>query len=113
MRTVHWKLTKDLPVTTVVGCNNTCTTDDECSAGLTCDKTANKCRKAACVAETDCSCAVVTVAPTITKAAVPTKIATAAATPSILPESGILDLPGVAAFGGGLLLAVVGILLAL
>jgi hypothetical protein len=33
--------------------------------------------------------------------------------PTVLPETGILDFPGVAAFGGGLLLAIVGILLAL
>jgi len=49
--------------------------------------------------------------PTTTIATVPTS--TAAATPTILPETGIFDLPGIAAFGGGLLLAVIGILLAL
>jgi len=30
-----------------------------------------------------------------------------------LPEAGILSLPGIVAFGGGLLMAVIGILLAL
>jgi len=68
---------------------------------------------ATCAAEEDCVCGVVATAPTAVKTATPTKIATAAATPSILPESGILDIPGVFAFGGGLLLAIVGILLAL
>lgn len=111
-------LIKDLLVSTVVGCNHVCTTDEECSTGLTCDTTANKCRKTACTAEEDCVCAV-----TVTKAVTtstptkattaPTKVATAAATPTILPETGLLDLPGMAAFGGGLFLAVVGILLAL
>ncbi|HOX96322.1 MAG TPA: hypothetical protein PLI45_02985 [Candidatus Woesebacteria bacterium] len=107
-------LTKDLPVSTVVGCNHTCTTDEECGSGLTCDTTTNKCRLAACLTESDCVCATVTTTTTTTVVtASPTKIATTAATPTILPETGILDLPGIAAFGGGLLLAVVGILLAL
>src|SRR5258706_6671429 len=39
---------KDLNISTIVSCNNTCTTDAECSNGLTCDTTANKCRKPAC-----------------------------------------------------------------
>ena len=57
----------------------------------------------ACAATTACAAAATTA---------PTK-AVAAATPTTLPETGILDLPGVAAFGGGLLLSIVGILLAL
>jgi len=40
-------------------------------------------------------------------------IAQVTARPTVLPETGILDMPGLAAFGGGLLLAIVGILLAL
>jgi hypothetical protein len=62
---------------------------------------------------------IVTVAPTaaptviVTAAtAVPTTVVTVAA-PTALPEAGIFDLPGIAAFAGGLILAVVGILLAL
>lgn len=110
-------LSKSLTVSTVVSCNHTCTVDAECSNGLTCDTTTNKCRLAICAAEEDCVCGVVATVtkavPTAVKTATPTKIATAAATPSILPESGILDIPGVFAFGGGLLLAIVGILLAL
>jgi len=108
-------LTKDLPVSTVVGCNHSCTTAEECSTGLTCDTTTSKCRLAACLTESDCVCATVTTT-TTTKTIVtasPTRVATAAATPTILPETGIFDLPGIAAFGGGLILAVVGILLAL
>ena len=109
-------LSKSLTVSTIVSCNHTCTVDAECSNGLTCDTTTNKCRLATCATEEDCVCGVIattTKAPTAVKTVAPTKIATAAATPSILPESGILDIPGVFAFGGGLLLAIVGILLAL
>lgn len=105
---------KSMAVSSVVSCNHTCTTDTECSGGLKCDTTTKKCRNTVCLAEDDCTCAIaVTRAPTAIKTIAPTKIATVSATPSELPNSGILDLPGVAAFGGGLLLAVVGILLAL
>lgn len=115
-------LTNTLAVSTVVGCNHTCTTSEECSTNLTCDTTTSKCRVAACVTEDDCTCPktiptkVVTQQPTVTKVVTtvaPTAVVTAAATPTILPETGIFDLPGVAAFGGGLFLAVIGILLAL
>lgn len=54
-----------------------------------------------------------TVTPSATLTIAPTRTASIAATPTVLPEAGIFDLPGVIAFGGGLLLAVVGILLAL
>jgi len=60
--------------------------------------------------------AVVTAAPTVIVTAAPTAVVTAAPTvaaPTALPEAGVFDLPGIAAFGGGLILAVVGILLAL
>lgn len=113
------ELIKDLTISTVVGCNHVCTTDTECSNGLSCDSVTNKCRLVACVAEDDCLCPIVvtttrTVAtPTISATRAPTLIASTTATPTILPETGIFDLPGIAAFGGGLLLAVVGILLAL
>lgn len=114
-------LTKDLTVSTVVSCNHTCTTDEECSNGLKCDTTTGKCRSSVCLTEEDCTCpvaqstitATATKAPTATKTAAPTRIASAAATPTVLPETGILDFPGVAAFGGGLFLAIIGILLAL
>lgn len=114
----------ELLISTVVGCNHVCTTDTECSTGLSCDTDTGKCRKPACTDESDCNCPVVddstddttddtadadvTDTPTkkITKTAKKTQ-------PTVLPETGILDFPGVAAFGGGLLLAIVGILLAL
>jgi len=114
---------KDVTVSSVVGCKHTCTTDAECSSGLVCDETTNSCRKEACTTSESCVCptATATQAPTTPR---PTRAATEApteaptetvaeATPTILPETGILDIPGVAAFGGGLILAVVGILLAL
>lgn len=98
----------ELMISTVVGCDNTCTTDEECGTGLSCDPDTSKCRKPACADESNCIC---------TSAAAPTRSATRTATrvaqPTVLPETGILDFPGVAAFGGGLLLAIVGILLAL
>ena len=115
-------LVNDLAVSSVVGCNHTCTASEECIAGLTCDTTTNKCRKAACLTNDNCICPtatptrITTQQPTVTRditTIAPTKDVTVAATPTILPETGILDLPGVAAFGGGLILAVVGILLAL
>jgi uncharacterized repeat protein (TIGR01451 family) len=115
---------KDLTVSTVVGCNNTCTSQAECQTGYVCDTTSTKCRLAACLSTESCVCpAAVTEAPTKAPTAAPTakptkettiaptKVVTAA--PAELPSSGILDIPGVAAFGGGLVLAVIGLLLAL
>ena len=54
-----------------------------------------------------------TAAPTVTIAATPTETPTATPTAPTLPEAGILNLPGAAAFGGGLLLTILGILFAL
>ena len=100
----------ELVISTVVGCNHVCTSDDECSGGLTCDPDANKCRRPACSDATSCNCPVERddTEPTPTRRA-----ATQRPEPTELVEAGILDFPGVAAFGGGLLLAVIGILLAL
>lgn len=99
----------ELTISTVVGCNHVCTSDDECSTGLTCDADTNKCRKPACADASSCNCPVERTATTA-----PTRSATVARVePTELVEAGILDFPGVATFGGGLLLAVIGILLAL
>lgn len=137
-------VTKLLLISSEVGCNQVCNSNSECSDGLWCDTTANKCRKQACTAETSCVCpavvtptatpivvrptVVVTAAPTVapTEVLTPTEVAVKTPTPTkvvavktptpapeVLPETGILDIPGIAVFGGGLLLAVVGILLAL
>lgn len=138
----------DLTVDTVVGCNQTCTTNANCSGGLTCDTESNTCRKSACTDSDSCVCPTPT--PTEEVTATPTKTPTQATTaptqataapteelaeeptaapteelaevpgeevpgedPTTLPETGIMDFPGIAAFAGGLMLAIVGILLAL
>lgn len=116
----------ELTISTVVGCNHTCTGDSECASGLVCDTSTNKCRREACTEEDTCSCPVITAAPTarpvVIRTPAPTRVVEEVVTeelpeavvqPTVLPEAGILDFPGVAAFGGGLLLAIIGILLAL
>jgi uncharacterized repeat protein (TIGR01451 family) len=115
---------KDVVVSSVVSCNHTCTTDAECGSGLVCDPTSKACRNNMCPTTESCTCVTATPTPTrVAGTAAPTRapatttptkeIAEATPTPTVLPETGILDFPGVAAFGGGLILAVVGILLAL
>lgn len=115
----------ELTISTVLGCNHTCTGDSECSTGLVCDTGLGKCRLATNLESDTCSAPMVarpttirTPAPTrvvgeITEAPLPTERPVVITQPTVLPETGILDFPGVAAFGGGLLLAIVGILLAL
>ncbi|HEX9008040.1 MAG TPA: hypothetical protein VF837_02150 [Patescibacteria group bacterium] len=113
---------KDLTVSTVLGCNNTCTADTECTSGFVCDPTSKKCRNTSCLSAESCVCpATVTQAPprvvVITQAPAPVTtaapVAQATQAPQALPSTGILDIPGVAAFGGGLVMAIVGLLLAL
>lgn len=127
-------VTKDLTISSVVGCNNTCTTDSECSNGLKCDSTSKMCRALACTIVESCVCpATVTEAPTkvvtqapvktvvVTKAPAKTKTTVAATEaptevaqqPEELLKTGIFDIPGVGIFGGGLILTIVGLLLAL
>ncbi len=104
------KAEKDLLVSTIVSCNHTCTSDTECGDGLLCDTETNKCRNNECSNITSCVCP----KPTERTASVPTRVpATRAPRPTALPEAGIFDFAGVAAFGGGLILTIVGILLAL
>lgn len=114
-----------------VNCNELCGSDSECSTGLTCDVFSNTCRKVACTKESSCICTVATATPTKiitttaptetvspTEAEFPDDIAMTE-TPTVtedvsqLPETGILDLPGTMTFGGGILLAILGILFAL
>jgi hypothetical protein len=76
------------------------------------------CRNSNCSTTDDESCVcpttvTETVAPTGTETVAPTEVVTATPTEEILYETGILNLPGAAAFGGGLLLVVLGILFAL
>lgn len=119
------KAQKDLLVSTVVSCNHTCTTDTECGNGLACDTVINKCRNSSCSNSTSCTCTTPAVSkPTVTSTmdSNPTDskprvtnapAATRTPRPTELPDSGIMDATGVAAFAGGLILTVVGILLAL
>ena len=120
---VDINVTKNLTVSSIVGCDNTCTSAAECTTGFSCDTASGKCRNISCTTESSCVCPVAaTAAPTqapvvIVVTAAPTQVAavaTAAPTEAaVLPETGIFDIPGAAIFGGGLLLAIVGILLAL
>lgn len=98
------------PTPTLARCNRACDVDSDCIAGLICDTATSMCRNEACTTKTNCVCttATATAAP-ITEPTEPG----IAVEPTVLPETGILDFPGVAAFGGGLLLAIIGILLAL
>lgn len=109
-------------VSTIVGCNHTCNSDSECIAGLSCDLGVNKCRKPACAESESCNCAVasnesgtdiVYVGGGSGGTTAGGQNGTRRPLPTTLPETGILDFPGVAAFGGGLLLAIIGILFAL
>jgi hypothetical protein len=102
------------PEPTIVDCNYKCNSDDNCSSGLICDSDSGRCRKPACSDEKDCSC------PKARKTDAPTREITTrrtttrtAAQPTVLKEAGILDFPGAAVFGSGLLLTIIGILLAL
>lgn len=114
----------DITVSGVVSCDNTCTSDNQCSGSLKCRS--GKCRNDSCASESDCTCVTTTATSTPTATAQPTATqsggqatrrvtttASASATPVILPESGVFNLPGAAAFGTGLLLTVLGILFAL
>ena len=69
----------------------------------------------ACAATAACGTRVVPTEPTVQPTTADGEVAptVVVASPTVLPEAGILDFPGVAAFGGGLILAIVGILLAL
>ncbi len=134
-------------VSSIVTCNETCTNDTECSAGLACDVISNKCRKPTCISSSTCSCATAntTVAPTATPTTTSTPTIstlpdtaedditltlTATKTPTkdiamvddieagseeedSLPESGIFDLSQGTILGGGIILAIIGLFLAL
>ncbi len=130
--------TVDTLVSSIVSCNEFCNNDSECVAGLACDVFSNKCRKPSCLKSDSCNCALptATVTATITSARLtatptdsvvdfpdsstavssPTTRATLAQTADTieeLPSTGIFDLPQTTIFGGGILLAILGIFLAL
>lgn len=100
------------PEPTTVGCNKVCVGDNSCSGDLICDENSGRCRNIDCSSSSSCKCP--TNKPTGTDRQVTKTSRVAQKTkPTVLPETGMLDLPGVAFFGGGLLMAIVGILLAL
>ena len=128
----------DVLVSSIVKCNEFCNSDSECVAGLACDVFSSTCRKAICSKETSCSCAptaTITKKPTATLTVAPTDSQvdfpdSSLATPTIkvtealaenteptgvsqLPETGVLDNVQTTVFGGGLLLAILGLFLAL
>jgi len=132
----------DVLISSIVSCNEFCTSDSECIAGLACDVFSNKCRRPTCSKDTSCSCitpkptATATKAPTATITVAPTDSAidfpdSSLTTPTIkvteelladevvveeidqLPQTGIFDAPQTAVLGGGLLLAILGLFLAL
>lgn len=81
---------------TAAVCNSSCGDNTQCPSGTFCSD--GKCRNVACPSDTDCTC---TVAP-------PTGIAAS----GTMPDAGV-SLPGLAIFGAGLLMAILGILFAL
>ena len=135
-------------VSSIVACNETCSNDSECAAGLACDVMSNKCRKPGCLSNTSCNCNIgSTTTPTKTPTTSttprltttisipdtdeepsPTMMITTTKTPTTtivaeidagddeetyLPESGIFDAPQGFILGGGVILAIIGLFLAL
>lgn len=76
-----------------VSCNNACTLNTDCSAGLVC--VGGACRNPSCTSQTNCACIVTTVQPT-------PKIPVSGTGPSIL---------GASIIGGGLLILLLGLAL--
>lgn len=139
--------TTETLVSSIVTCNEICTNDSECVAGLACDVLSGKCRKPTCISSTTCGCttananvtatktptttprATVTVLPDADEEDLPTVTATKTPTKTVtiideidageqdggnsLPASGIFDLPQGTIIGGGILLAIIGLFLAL
>ena len=136
-------------VSSIVTCNEVCSNDTECAAGLACDALSGKCRKPTCISSTTCDCttANATVTATVTATRTPTVTPSVTVTtlpdadeddlPTVtttktptkevamideidageeedsLPDSGIFDLPQGAILGGGVILAIIGLFLAL
>jgi len=103
-------------------CNQSCTVNSDCVEGLICS--GGSCRNPSCTPETDCVCPTSTPTGTSTPTATATPTGTSTKTPTAtetptttvsqaqLPEAGI-SLPTLAAFGGGLIMVLLGVLLAL
>ncbi len=143
--------TTETLISSIVSCNEVCTNDTECVAGLACDVLSGKCRKPTCISSTSCGCTTtptitntiaVTKTPTISMSTTPTTLPVVdetVDTPTIattktptkmvtifenvdagenvgedyLPASGIFDLPQGTILGGGIILAIIGLFLAL
>ena len=90
--------------TTVVGCDQSCTNDDNCNGDLICSS--GHCRNKDCTGETDCSCPGPTSTPTSTPTNGPTSTPTttvssqATPTPVQLPQAGFAWPTFGAIFGG-------------
>lgn len=135
-------------VSSIVSCNETCSNDTECAAGLACDVMSNKCRKPGCLTSSSCTCT--TAGSTITPSATPTLTVTQRLTATVtlpeivdeeeqvttiktptttmvanidagsedgsdtdLLEAGIFEAPQRFILGGGVVLAIIGLFLAL
>ncbi len=97
----------------VAQCNSVCTSNSNCPSSMICyipsGSTAGNCRNTQCLSETDCTCTVVTSAPTTT----PTYLAEVPATsaPS-LPDAGT-SWPTIMGTGFGILVIIASLFLAL
>jgi len=109
--------TETLSPTPIPACNDSCTSGDECPSGLVCyivNEGEGYCRVSDNPGSETCSQPTVAATNTPSPTLAPDVTATNTPTPTtmVLPEAGI-SLPGLAVFGGGLIMAIVGILLAL
>lgn len=124
-------------VSSIVACNEACTNDSECVGGLACDVISGKCRKPSCISSTSCGCTTPTLSEsptmtiempdttaddaTLTATKTPTQrlLAEIDAGPDEeeivddLPKSGIFDLSQGTILGSGIILAIIGLFLAL
>lgn len=133
----------DTLVSSPVSCNESCNNDSECKAGLACDVFSDKCRKPSCLKSSSCDCTIPTASITAIATTTNTKItisatkspvdfpdsSTISTSPSEitkkvelidseanieeLPSTGIFDIPETTIFGGGILLAILGLFFAL
>ena len=86
---------------TLTSCSGDCSANADCKAGLVCS--GGMCLNPECTDEADCTCAI---------AKVPTKTLTSAPKLAELPDAG-LSLPTLGVIGGGVVMILLGILLAL
>lgn len=96
----------------VAQCNSSCTSNSNCPSSMICyipsGSTAGTCRNSQCLSETDCACAVTTIAPTTA----PTYLAEAPTEAPSLPDAGT-TWPTILGTGFGILVIIGSLLLAL